>query len=94
MLKNPSHPYTELLLDSVARIGEKWGEVVRMPDLETKDRPCRLQVRRPLPLYVQDIYRQVEAHGSEWTANNVKHESLCFKLVDYQNVQSQPEPVA
>lgn len=37
ILKNPGHPYTQLLLDSVAQIGEKWRDMVRPPDMETKN---------------------------------------------------------
>ena len=67
--------------------------------METKEygyAACKFAGRCP---YVQDICRQikppwVEVDEEVTGENNVKHESLCFKLVDYQNVPSQPEPVA
>jgi peptide/nickel transport system ATP-binding protein len=92
VLKNPSHPYTELLLDSVAKIGEKWSEVVRLPDMETKEygyAACKFAGRCP---YVQDICRQVKPPWVDvGSAYGVEHDALCFKLVDYQNIERRPE---
>ncbi len=87
VLKQPAHPYTELLLDSVAKIGEKWSEVVRLPDMETKEygyTACRFAGRCP---YVRDICREVKP---PWVNTGVDHDALCFKLVDYQNVEHRP----
>jgi peptide/nickel transport system ATP-binding protein len=91
VLKQPAHPYTELLLDSVAKIGEKWSEVVRLPDMETKEygyAACKFAGRCP---YVRDICRQIKPPwvdvGSD---HNIEHDALCFKLVDYQNVEQRP----
>jgi peptide/nickel transport system ATP-binding protein len=91
VLKQPAHPYTELLLDSVAKIGEKWSEVVRLPDMETKEygyAACKFAGRCP---YVRDICRQVKP---PWVDVGAGHDALCFKLVDYQPVASQVELVA
>ena len=84
VLKKPVHPYTELLLDSVAKIGEKWGEVVRLPDMETKEYGyvgCKFAERCP---YVQDICRKVKP---PMVAAEDGREVLCFKPVDYENVE-------
>lgn len=85
VLKAPQHPYTELLLDSVAKIGEKWDKVVRMPDMETKEygyTGCRFAGRCA---YAREICRTppplVEAQPG--------HTSLCFRPVDYANVSGQ-----
>jgi peptide/nickel transport system ATP-binding protein len=83
ILKQPSHPYTELLLDSVAKIGEKWRELVRLPDLETKEysyTACKFAGRCP---YVRDICRQVKP---PMVTLEDGREVLCFKPVDYQPV--------
>lgn len=48
ILQNPSHPYTQLLLDSVPKVGQKWQEEIIMPDLETKEygeKGCRFAAR-------------------------------------------------
>jgi peptide/nickel transport system ATP-binding protein len=81
ILTEPAHPYTELLLDSVAKIGEKWGEVVRMPDMETKEYGyvgCKFVGRCP---YVRDICRKVKPPMVSIDEN---HQSLCFKPIDFQ----------
>lgn len=85
ILREPAHPYTELLLDSVAKIGVKWGEVVRLPDLETKEYGyvgCKFAARCP---YAQPICRTTpppRVHTAD------KREVLCFKLTDYQPVDA------
>lgn len=84
VLKKPVHPYTELLLDSVAKIGEKWGEVVRLPDMETKEYGyvgCKFAERCP---YVRDICRKVKP---PMVAAEDGREVLCFKPVDYEDVE-------
>jgi peptide/nickel transport system ATP-binding protein len=88
ILKNPAHPYTELLLDSVAKIGEKWSELVRLPDMETKEYGyvgCKFVGRCP---YAQEICRKVKPPR---VLTEEGREVLCFKLVDYQDVAMRPE---
>ncbi|MCE7989970.1 MAG: ABC transporter ATP-binding protein [Caldilinea sp. CFX5] len=81
VLTQPAHPYTELLLDSVAKIGEKWRDLVRLPDMETKEYGyvgCKFAGRCP---YVRDVCRQVKPPLVQ-TAD--QREVLCFKLTDYK----------
>ena len=83
ILRQPIHPYTELLLDSVAKIGEKWSELVRLPDIETKEygyTACKFAGRCP---YVRDICRQVKPPVVTLADGR---EVLCFKPVDYQPI--------
>lgn len=84
VLKQPAHPYTELLLDSVAKIGEKWSEVVRLPDMESKEYGyvgCKFAERCP---HVRDICRKVKP---PMVTTEDAREVLCFKLVNYENVE-------
>lgn len=37
IMEHPAHPYTELLMNAVPRVGEKWAKEVAMPDLEEKE---------------------------------------------------------
>lgn len=37
IMDNPAHPYTELLMNAVPRIGEKWNQELVMPDTEEKE---------------------------------------------------------
>lgn len=83
ILLNPAHPYTELLLDSVAKIGEKWDEMVRLPDMETKEYSyvgCRFAGRCP---YVREICRNTRPPK---VLTEDGREVLCFKLVDFEPV--------
>jgi peptide/nickel transport system ATP-binding protein len=36
-MDNPAHPYTELLMNAVPRVGEKWNQELVMPDTEDKE---------------------------------------------------------
>lgn len=60
VMQNPSHPYTELLLDALPRVGQKWDENMAMPDMEGKEyqaKGCRFAARCP---YVMDVCRAQE----------------------------------
>jgi peptide/nickel transport system ATP-binding protein len=86
VLKEPTHPYTELLLDSVAKIGEKWSDVVRLPDMESKEYGyvgCKFAERCP---HVRDICRKARP---PMVTTEDKREVMCFKLVNYENVEQQ-----
>ena len=37
IMDRPAHPYTQLLMDSIPRIGDKWKDEVAMPDIESKE---------------------------------------------------------
>jgi peptide/nickel transport system ATP-binding protein len=74
----------------VAKIGEKWGEMARLPDMETKEYGyvgCKFVARCP---YAKDICRQIRPPKVQTEDNR---EVMCFKLVDYQHVESPTEPV-
>lgn len=86
VLRQPAHPYTELLLDSVAKIGEKWSEVVRLPDMESKEYGyvgCKFAERCP---HVRDICRKTKP---PMVTTEDGREVLCFKLVNFENVGQQ-----
>ncbi len=37
IMDHPAHPYTELLMNAVPRVGEKWNQELAMPDTEEKE---------------------------------------------------------
>ena len=37
IMDEPAHPYTELLMNAVPRVGDKWDESMVMPDMENKE---------------------------------------------------------
>ena len=58
LMDNPAHPYTELLMNAVPRVGEKWDESLVMPDMEDKEYSityCKFAPRCP---YAKDECRQ------------------------------------
>ena len=58
IMDNPAHPYTELLMNAVPRVGEKWDESMVMPDMEDKEYSityCKFAPRCP---YAKDECRK------------------------------------
>jgi peptide/nickel transport system ATP-binding protein len=37
IMDEPAHPYTELLMNAVPRVGDKWDKEMAMPDMEDKE---------------------------------------------------------
>lgn len=37
IMENPAHPYTELLMNSVPHVGDKWKKNIRMSEAETRE---------------------------------------------------------
>ena len=58
IMDDPAHPYTELLMNAIPRVGDKWDESMVMPDLEEKEYSltcCKFAARCP---YATDRCRQ------------------------------------
>ena len=58
LMDNPAHPYTELLMNAVPRVGYKWKDNLVMPDMEGKEFAltcCKFAPRCP---YATDQCRQ------------------------------------
>ncbi len=82
VLDNPAHPYTELLLDSIPKVGHKWKEGVALPDLEGKEyakTACRFSVRCP---YATDQCRKAMP---ELVDIEDGHRVLCYKYCNEQD---------
>ena len=50
IMEDPAHPYTELLMNAVPRVGGKWKEEMAMPDTEDKEyalSACKFAPRCP-----------------------------------------------
>jgi len=50
IMDNPAHPYTELLMNAVPRVGDKWDDSMVMPDMEDKEfaiTHCKFAARCP-----------------------------------------------
>lgn len=81
ILNKPSHPYTELLLDSIPRVGHKWDEGATLPDwdgAETDGRGCKFAGRCK---YAKDSCRAAEPYMYDIAT---EHRVLCIKHNEYQ----------
>lgn len=86
ILESPGHPYTELLLDSIPKVGAKWTakDRLRMADAEDKtveNKGCKFAKRCP---YAKEICKKTVP---PMISLNQHHRSLCIKYNDYQPVQ-------
>lgn len=80
ILQNPAHPYTELLLDSIPKVGYKWDEDMVLPDMETKEyglEACKFVMRCP---YAKEI---CSTHKPPMVKLDGKHEVLCYRSCNY-----------
>jgi peptide/nickel transport system ATP-binding protein len=81
VLNNPSHPYTELLLDSIPKVGKKWNDDMVIPDMESKEyglEGCKFVNRC---MYAKDICRSSNPNKIHL---DKEHMVLCFKHNDYR----------
>lgn len=58
LLENPAHPYTELLMNSVPRVGDKWKKDIALPDMEDKEYSITYCKFAPRCSYATDKCRQ------------------------------------
>ncbi len=58
IMDNPAHPYTELLMNAVPRVGDKWEEGMVMPDMEDKEYAITYCKFAPRCQYATDECRQ------------------------------------
>lgn len=75
ILDEPAHPYTELLMNSVPRVGDKWDKDLIMPDTEDKEYSisyCKFAPRCP---YATDECRMTRP---EMTAISESRKVMCF----------------
>jgi peptide/nickel transport system ATP-binding protein len=81
ILTEPAHPYTELLMDSVPKVGEKWSDDITAPDVEIKEygaTACKFANRCA---FAQPICRE---HAPPMVEIPPGRQALCYRPVDYQ----------
>ncbi|MGI2297086.1 ABC transporter ATP-binding protein [Paenibacillus sp. GXUN7292] len=89
ILSQPAHPYTELLLNSIPRVGQKWDEEAKLPEMETKEyamNGCKFAGRCA---YVKEVCRSSKPPLMELENG---HQVLCIKFNDYKPI-AQNEPI-
>lgn len=75
IMDEPAHPYTELLMNAVPRVGDKWKEDLVMPDMEDKEFSisyCKFAPRCP---YATDECRK---ERPKETFLNDERKVLCY----------------
>ena len=75
IMDNPAHPYTELLMNAVPRVGDKWKEDLVLPDMEDKEYSisyCKFAPRCP---YATDECRKDRPEMAQLTDSR---KVLCF----------------
>ncbi|MEG6613481.1 ABC transporter ATP-binding protein [Pseudoclostridium thermosuccinogenes] len=75
IMDEPAHPYTELLMNAIPRVGDKWNKELVMPDTEEKEYAisyCKFAPRCP---YATDECRQKRP---EMTFLSESRKVLCF----------------
>lgn len=83
ILNNPAHPYTELLLDSIPKVGDKWDQDKTLQGSRIKDYAldgCKFAPRCP---YVKDICKSTKPCMVQ--INN-DHKVLCYKQINYNRL--------
>lgn len=80
MMDTPAHPYTELLMNAIPRVGDKWQQDIALPDIESKEymlTACKFANRCA---YATDICRK-QTPPFEDLKNERK--VLCFHPLKY-----------
>lgn len=80
ILTAPAHPCTELLMESVPQIGQKWGEEIVLPDIEVKEYQATACKFAPRCAYAREICRRSRPPMVHLPQ---ARQALCFKPVDY-----------
>ena len=79
VLENPLHPYTELLLDSIPKVGQKWSGHVVLPSVETREYlkgKCKFSSR------CKYVMEECKTGMPEPIQINKDHMVLCSKYVN------------
>jgi peptide/nickel transport system ATP-binding protein len=75
IMDNPAHPYTELLMNAVPRVGEKWNQEMVMPDTEDKEYAITYCKFAPRCAYATDECRKARPDMSNLGGGR---KVLCF----------------
>lgn len=65
IMDKPAHPYTELLMNAVPRVGEKWDQALAMPDMEDKEYALTCCKFAPRCAYATEQCRQSRPEMAE-----------------------------
>ncbi len=75
IMDSPAHPYTELLMNSVPRVGDKWDQELVLPDMEDKEYAITSCKFAPRCSYATDECRKARPDMVELSSTR---KVLCF----------------
>lgn len=75
IMDKPAHPYTELLMKAVPKIGDKWSEGLSMPDMEDKEYAITYCKFAPRCQYATEECRQ---RRPEMNKISESRKAMCF----------------
>ncbi|NLZ83267.1 MAG: ABC transporter ATP-binding protein [Clostridiales bacterium] len=87
IMDEPAHPYTELLLNAVPMIGDKWSEGLALPDMEDKEYSITYCKFAPRCQYATDQCRKTRP---EMLDISESRKVLCYHPLVYP---AQPLPI-
>lgn len=85
IMDHPAHPYTELLMSSVPRVGDKWESELAMPDMEGKEYAltcCKFAPRCP---YATDECRKEKPNPTDLGGGRMV---LCYHPLTEQKAEA------
>jgi len=82
IMDNPAHPYTEMLMNAVPRVGDKWDQELVLPDAEEKEYSISYCKFAPRCEYATDKCRQERPEMSNITDSR---KVLCFHPLTDKN---------
>ncbi len=92
IMENPAHPYTELLMNSVPRVGVKWDDDIALPDMEDKEYSISYCKFAPRCSYATDECRKARPAMREFDG---KRKVLCYHpLIGNEAREGSKEPAA
>lgn len=75
IMDSPAHPYTELLMNAVPRVGDKWDKEMVMPDMEDKEYSISYCKFAPRCAYATEECRK---KAPEMSTLSKSRKVLCF----------------
>jgi peptide/nickel transport system ATP-binding protein len=85
IMDNPAHPYTELLMNAVPRVGEKWNQELVMPDTEDKEYAITYCKFAPRCSYATDECRKSRP---EMKSSDDGRKVLCFHPLNWKKEEA------
>jgi peptide/nickel transport system ATP-binding protein len=81
ILETPYHPYTQMLMDAVPRVGRKWKKEIKLPEIETIEygqKGCKFAARCPASREICSLHKPPQITFED------NRMVMCFKHTGYE----------